>query len=56
MARNVFKGEIAERFSSGEKTVILFLLEGNYLEYLDESEKRVLIVPGAVYKKLLPVQ
>jgi len=43
MARNVFKREIAERFSSGEKIVILFLLEGNYLEYLDESEKEILI-------------
>jgi len=39
LARNVFKEEIAERFSSGEKIVILFLLEDDYLNYLDELEK-----------------
>lgn len=39
LARNVFKEEIAERFSSGEKIVILFLLEDDYLNYLDEFEK-----------------
>jgi len=43
LARNVFKEEIAERFSSGERIVILFLLEGNYLGYLDEFEQRVLL-------------
>jgi len=42
LARNVFKEEIAKRFSSGQKTVILFLLEDDYLNYLDEFEKTVL--------------
>lgn len=42
LANNIFKEEIAERFSSGMKIVILFLLEDDYLNYLDEFEKKVL--------------
>jgi len=43
LARNVFKIEIVERFSSGEKSVILFLLKNHYLNYLDEFEEKCLI-------------
>lgn len=42
-AKKVFKKEIVERFLSGEKIVIIFLLENSYLDYLTEFEKKELI-------------
>lgn len=37
-ARKVFKDEIARRFSSGFRPVMLYLIEENYLSLLDEEE------------------
>jgi len=42
MARRVFKDEIALRMVSGYKGVITYLIQENYLEYLNEEELEVL--------------
>lgn len=39
VARRVFKDEIAERFSSGYKAVMVYLIIEGYLNHLTESEK-----------------
>lgn len=41
-AKRVFKDEIAKRFTSGYLNVILYLLEQNYLDYLNDEEKEIL--------------
>ncbi len=41
-AKKLFKDEIAERFSSGHKTVMNYLKERNYLNYLNRKERLTL--------------
>ena len=38
IAKRVFKEEIAKRFASGHNSVIMYLLEEGYLEYLNDNE------------------
>jgi hypothetical protein len=38
VAKRVFKDEIARRFSTGNLNIIQFLLENNYLDYLNKEE------------------
>lgn len=49
-ARKVFKDEIAKRFASGNENIILYLLEQNYLNYLNEEEKETLFEEFKVEK------
>ena len=41
-AKQIFKEEIAKRFNNGHKSVITFLLEGNYLSYLTQEESEII--------------
>ncbi|MFX1237041.1 MAG: hypothetical protein ACFE8P_04900, partial [Promethearchaeota archaeon] len=41
-AKKVFKEEIAERFASGHETVMMYLKERNYLNYLNREERKIL--------------
>ena len=43
LAKRVFKEEIARRFESGHSTVIQYLLQNKYLEYLDNDEILLII-------------
>ncbi|MFX1489418.1 MAG: hypothetical protein ACFFBI_09735, partial [Promethearchaeota archaeon] len=43
LAKKVFKEEIAKRFSSGIKSVMLYLIRNEYLDYLNEVEIQTLI-------------
>jgi hypothetical protein len=43
VAKKVFKEEIARRFSSGFKPVVLYLLRENYLKFLNEHELDTLL-------------
>ncbi|MFX1392339.1 MAG: tetratricopeptide repeat protein [Promethearchaeota archaeon] len=42
-AKKVFKEEIAKRISSGYLPVIIYLIENNYLDYLNDAELQCLI-------------
>ncbi|MFX1488733.1 MAG: hypothetical protein ACFFBI_06265 [Promethearchaeota archaeon] len=43
IAKRVFKEEIAKRFESGHSTVVQYLIQNRYLEYLDNAEILVVI-------------
>jgi len=42
VAKEVFKGEILKRFVEGTKTVFIFLLHSQYLDYLTKDEMEVI--------------
>lgn len=60
LARKVFKEEIAIRLESGYPSVVLYLLNQRYLEYLDEEELDTVLespkflknIPNSILKKL----
>jgi tetratricopeptide (TPR) repeat protein len=43
IAKKVFKDEIAERFSSGYEPVAIYLIQEDYLNYLNDEELKTLI-------------
>ncbi len=43
IARKVFKDEIAKRFSSGHLNTITYLINENYLEYLNKEEIEIIL-------------
>ncbi len=49
-ARIVFKEEIAFRFLSGHNSVVLYLLEGGYLELLNKDELKSLVYSNEMEK------
>lgn len=54
LAKKVFKEEIAKRIESGYKSVILYLINEHYLDYLDDEEsKSVFIDPEAKVVKFV---
>lgn len=42
-AKSVFKNEIARRFAGGHRSTVLYLIEENYIQFLNSNEKKALI-------------
>ena len=53
LAKKVFKEEIAKRLESGFSPVVLYLIKGEYLSYLNTEELKVLVTMDEIWQGVL---